>query len=95
MFGAKYFDRYVLLFLPGAIAIAFRGPWGKWRLALGSTFLSATAAVSILGTADYLAWNEAKWKLGLEAVRVGLNPAAIIAGFDWGGTWSYEPAMIG
>jgi hypothetical protein len=93
LLGAKYFDRYILFLLPGALALAFRGPWGKLRLAAGWAVLAATAAVSILGTADYLAWNKAKWRLGLAAVGAGLKPPMIIAGFDWGGYWGYEPAM--
>ncbi len=114
LLGAKYFDRYVLFFLPGAIALAFRGAWGKFRLAAGGAVLAAAAAVSIAGTADYLAWNKAKWDLGLKAVSAGLGPGRrpsalralgkgvgpaglrppmIIAGFDWGGYWGYEPAM--
>ena len=92
---STFFDRYVLVLLPPAIvtaglrAEALRG--SRAALALGSWAL--IASVAVLGTLDYHAWNEAKWRLGRRALAGGVAPGDVAAGVDWDAHWTYEPNM--
>ncbi|MFH2203527.1 MAG: glycosyltransferase family 39 protein [Elusimicrobiota bacterium] len=90
----RYFDRYTLYGLPALIGLlclitqrerfSARAAWSV--LALG-------VMIGIAGTADYIAWNQAKWRLGRSAIASGTEPAMIEGGHDWDLYWTYEKEM--
>ena len=92
---STFFDRYVLVLLPPAIvaaglrADALRGP----RAALALTSWVLLSIVALVGTVDYHAWNEAKWRLGRRALAGGAAPGDVAAGVDWDAHWTYAPNM--
>ena len=89
------FDRY---FLPAlALMIAFVGMYRGERLRLRSGVLLmgivAMALYSIVGTQNYLRWNEVRWNQANALVAQGVPPSAIQAGYEWCGWHLYEQSI--
>ena len=55
--------------------------------------LAGLVLVSIVGTADYFAWNAAKWRLGERALESGVAAGDVAAGLDWDAHWTYSKNM--
>jgi len=43
--------------------------------------------------AEYLAWNDARWRVGRELVRQHVPPVRIDGGFEWVGWFDFERAL--
>ncbi len=89
-----FYDRYLLIILPGAIAAALLGIKDdrlSIPLCLGGCAL--LGFVSCVGLKDYFAWNRARWQAGIYGISLGLRPEQIENGFDWDGQFSLEPNM--
>ena len=88
------YDRYLLVFLPGALFLASsaRGhPRPRW--VRGFAMLLVFAAVSVGLMHDWLAWNAARWAIGRRAVAAGINPLDIEGGFEWNGWHAPRPRV--
>jgi hypothetical protein len=78
----KYYDRYLLPLVPGALALAaweHRRPW--WKAGLVALVLLGGLSVCLMH--DWLSWNAARWDLGRRAVARGIEPGDIQGGFEW------------
>jgi 4-amino-4-deoxy-L-arabinose transferase-like glycosyltransferase len=80
----KFFDRYLLLLLPAALALVSpaQRPSGR-RLLTGGLALVLMWGFSIAIVHDWLAWNSALWTLGNRTVRQGTDAWDIEGGFEW------------
>jgi hypothetical protein len=82
------YDRYLLVFLPGLIAVAAgtiesAAAW-TWPLALA--WLVGSAAISVSLVHDWYSWNIARWQLGTRAIQMlQIPPRRIEGGFEWDG----------
>jgi hypothetical protein len=82
----EFYDRYLLVLLPGGLALArppVPAPRAGWAAALAC--VAALAVVSVGWMHDWLAWNSARWDLGRRAVAHRIPPLAIEGGFEWDG----------
>lgn len=87
---AALFDRYLLVFLPMALAILVRtgaDRWGapspRWTAA-AALVLAVYLGFGVAATRDYLAWNRVRWAAAAElADRLGLPPDEIDGGFEY------------
>lgn len=87
----NFFDRYLLVALPGVIAAGVLAVEdGAFSSGLCLAGCLVLAALSTAGLRDYLSWNRARWQAGESAVARGLSPASIANGFDWDGQFSLE-----
>jgi hypothetical protein len=98
---APYFDRYLLPIVPIVLAltcidlgerVASRSPARSRAAALA--ILGASAAFSVAGVHDYLAWNAARWRACEWLLGTGATPAEFDGGFEWNGAHLYDPAYI-
>jgi hypothetical protein len=87
VFAPSYYDRYLLVLLPGGLCLAgshaapLRMGWIK-----GMAVLLIIGGVSVALMRDWLAWNAARWELGRQAVEDGgIEPTDIEGGFEWNG----------
>lgn len=89
----RFFDRYFIYALPAALiaaALAARAiPISAPALFCGG----ALALFSWAGTADYLAWNGAKWEAAARAAKHGIAPEEVAGGFDYDAWHTYERRM--
>lgn len=92
---STFFDRYVLVLLPPALVwSALKMSELTPRRVAGSLCAWALlAGIALVGTLDYHAWNEAKWKLGRRALAQGIAPGDVAAGIDWDAHWTYQRNM--
>jgi hypothetical protein len=96
------FDRYYVVFIPGALYLAARpatkvvaAPAGRLvpgRL-LGLATLTFFAWVSVGLMHDWLAWNAARWTVGRRALAKGIEATNIEGGFEWNGWYSPFPVF--
>ncbi|MBI4424346.1 MAG: glycosyltransferase family 39 protein [Elusimicrobia bacterium] len=87
-----FYDRYLLVLLPPAIAVAALAAPVTWpRAAPG---LALAACISVLGTWDYLAWTAAKWEAGRRFLSQGLEPEEIYAGLEWSGVHGFSKRAV-
>jgi hypothetical protein len=93
------FDRYYVVFMPGALFLATspradvlpdRLLAASWRYVLGLAALALFALFSVALLHDWLSWNSARWTLGRRAVERGIATQDIEGGFEWD-SW-YAPA---
>jgi hypothetical protein len=93
------FDRYYVVFMPGAIYLATNpradaAPVAeqsyRWRRVLGLAALVVFGLFSVALLHDWLAWNSARWTLGRRALERGIAARDIEGGFEWD-SW-YAPA---
>ena len=79
----KYYDRYLLPLVPGAVALAVGEPGRPWWKA-GLAALLVLGGLSVCLMHDWLSWNAARWELGRRAAVVhGIEPGDIRGGFEW------------
>lgn len=92
---STFFDRYVLVLLPAAVVAAGlrAGALTRARTAAALASWGLLATISLVGTIDYHAWNEAKWALGRRALARDVAPGDVAAGVDWDAHWTYEANM--
>ncbi|MFN8592594.1 MAG: hypothetical protein U0031_14140 [Thermomicrobiales bacterium] len=89
-------DRYLLPLAPLTIALALWALRGiPLTIPFGWTVVALLAAVSIVGTRDYLTFMEAIWSLGDEAVAAGVPLDRLDAGAGWDGYYLYERGLAG
>jgi 4-amino-4-deoxy-L-arabinose transferase-like glycosyltransferase len=82
------YDRYLLVFLPGLIAVAVGGEdsAGSWALPAAVAWLAGSATLSVALVHDWYSWNVARWQLGERAVQIlQIPPRRIEGGFEWDG----------
>ncbi len=89
------FDRY---FLPAlALTIAFVGMYRGERLRIHSGFLLvgiiAMGFYSMIGTQNYLRWNQVRWDAANELISQGISADQIQAGYEWCGWELYEKSL--
>jgi hypothetical protein len=78
-----YFDRYLVVLLPLAVAAATAlGPTPRLRAGAVTAWL-ALALYAVAGTHDYLAWNRARWDLLASAEAGGADARQIDGGFEY------------
>lgn len=95
LIAPSLFDRYLLVLLPGALAVAAGAPGGgvRWGAALAG--LAALGAVSTALAHDWLAWNSARWEVGRRALARGTAASDVEGGFEWDGWHAPGPAARG
>ncbi|HEY7426861.1 MAG TPA: glycosyltransferase family 39 protein, partial [Gemmataceae bacterium] len=78
----RYFDRYLLPVVPGALALA---TWeqGRPRWKAGLAALAVLGGLSVGLMHDWLSRNAARWELGRRAIVHGIEPGDIQGGFEW------------
>lgn len=92
--GARFFDRYILVFFPWFLAsAAYASRHAKFSRAAAAVMLLAAAGISWAGVKDYLSWNRAKWEIASAAEAAGYAPGEIANGFDFNAWHSYEENM--
>ncbi|KAF0125607.1 MAG: 4-amino-4-deoxy-L-arabinose transferase-related glycosyltransferase of PMT family [Elusimicrobia bacterium] len=92
--GAKFFDRYLLVFFPWFLAsAAYASRHARFSRAAAAVLLLAAAGISWAGIRDYLSWNRAKWEIAAAASAAGYAPAEIANGFDFNAWHSYDENM--
>ncbi|MFN2377122.1 MAG: glycosyltransferase family 39 protein [Candidatus Binatia bacterium] len=78
-----YFDRYVLVLVPLAVAsLVALSPGPRF----GAGFVAALLLMSlysVAGTHDYLAWNRARWDLLVALENRGISPRSIDGGVEY------------
>jgi hypothetical protein len=89
-----FFDRYLLIILPAAIALVLLlARQESPRLAACAAGCLALGALSAMGLRDYFSWNRARWQAGLYGVSLGLAPRQVENGFDWDAQFSLKDNM--
>jgi 4-amino-4-deoxy-L-arabinose transferase-like glycosyltransferase len=87
------FDRYFLSAMPAALLLAVLPlPATSWRWPLAIVATSLLALFSFCLMHDWLAWNEARWQLGREAMRN--QRTDINGGFEWNSWWTLEKPRL-
>jgi hypothetical protein len=87
----EFYDRYLLVLLPGALAVTLPAPPApRWRRALAIGLALVFAAVSAALMHDWLSWNSARWTLGRRALAQGIAARDIEGGFEWDGWYAPE-----
>jgi len=81
------FDRYLLPSLSLALALAatYYGEYFRQRRIILVLAVLAIGAYSIIGTQNYLRWNELRWQETEALVVQGVAPENIEAGYGWCG----------
>jgi len=76
------YDRYLIVLMPGALALATKVPFRlRWPAGLCSLALTASFSVGLMH--DWLAWNSARWELGRRALARGIPVDEIEGGLEW------------
>jgi hypothetical protein len=83
----EVYDRYLLVLLPGLIFLAVpRGEVSRYGWIWASIVLVAFGLVSVGLMHDWLAWNSARWELGLRACGTGrIDTRDVEGGIEWDG----------
>lgn len=91
-----YFDRYLVMVMPFAIAILARTrlpspikPSPVFRVAAMS-WIGASLLWGSLATHDYFAWNRARWAAITYAEALGASPTTMDGGYEYNGYFSDE-----
>jgi hypothetical protein len=84
------FDRYLIVLMPGALAVAATAEIDRKWVA-GLAVLGVFAACSLGLMHDWLAWNSARWELGRRALARGIPADEIEGGFEWNGWYAPGP----
>jgi hypothetical protein len=102
------FDRYLIVFMPGALLLACRGMFLRYpdlghvenvtppsprRKLLGFGTLVLFGLFSLGLLHDWLAWNSARWAVGRRALARGVAAQEIDGGFEWN-SW-HAAASVG
>ncbi len=79
----SFYDRYLLILVPGAIAVGLGRARGRLRAAwVGASLLGL---LSVIGARDDLSWNAALWRAGAAAKDLGYSADEIRGGLSWDG----------
>ncbi|MEK7102683.1 MAG: glycosyltransferase family 39 protein [Patescibacteria group bacterium] len=83
----KGFDRYLLPVLAFLLAYVALYYGKKFRMNRGVALMGivAMAAYSIIGTQNYLRWNEVRWREARALTEQGIPVEEIEAGYEWCG----------
>jgi hypothetical protein len=85
------YDRYLIVLMPGALAIAGAASFPtRWPIGLGVLALFAACSAGLMH--DWLAWNSARWELGRRALARGVPADDIEGGLEWD-SW-YAPGDV-
>jgi hypothetical protein len=85
------YDRYLIVLMPGALAVAGAAAFRpRWLPGLAVLVLFAACSVGLMH--DWLSWNAARWELGRRALGRGIPAEAIEGGLEWDG-W-YAPVDV-
>ncbi len=79
------FDRYFVVFLPGAVYLAAGTPTDRWRWKPAVVVVGLWCCFSVGLMHDWLAWNSARWEVGRRALQRGIPSADVEGGFEWDG----------
>jgi len=86
-----WFDRYYILLLPLACYCAAqlieRYPW---RPKVFYAILACMGLYGMIGTYNYLTWNDARWRLGEQLISRGIARSEISGGMEWNGWFFYK-----
>jgi hypothetical protein len=78
----KYYDRYLLPLVPGALAlVAWEHRPPRWKTGLAALVLLGSLSVCLMH--DWLSRNAACWDLGRRISAHGIDPSDIQGGFEW------------
>jgi hypothetical protein len=79
-----FYDRYIMLFMP-LLGFVFLKSIYKSKVAVWSTvaYVAFFLAFSIVGTLDYVSWNEARWSSIQNLIASGVDPNSISGGFEY------------
>lgn len=90
----KYMDRYTLYGLPALIGLlSLTAVRSSFQFRRAAAALAAAAVIYVSATGDYVAWNNAKWKLARRGMELGMAPESIVGGHDWDMYWTFESKM--
>jgi 4-amino-4-deoxy-L-arabinose transferase-like glycosyltransferase len=95
LIAPSLFDRYLLVLVPGALALTAGVPGGtvRWKAGLaGLAGLAVFGALSMALWHDWLAWNCARWEVGRWALARDIAATDIEGGFEWDGWYAPGPA---
>lgn len=89
------YDRYLLILVPGALALAALPAVGRRPLwAAGLATLGVLTVFAVGMEHDILAWNAARWQVGRRAlIERSIPSAAIEGGLEWDGLFAPAPAL--
>lgn len=80
------FDRYLIMILPIALIVA---GWllqnYKISLMSASALIIIFALYSIIGTYNYLQWNQSRWNLAQKLINQNIPASSIEGGYEWNG----------
>lgn len=97
LLGQGIFDRMLVPLVPVALVmilgVSSRNRVPRWRLIAAGGSLAALFAVSLLITANGLAFDAARWSAAESLVKRGVSPQAIDAGLEWTGYHYPGPAV--
>jgi hypothetical protein len=77
------YDRYLIVLMPGAFALALSGEEARSCWPGGLAVLGVFAVISLGLMHDWLSWNAARWELGRRAVARGIAVEDIEGGLEW------------
>jgi hypothetical protein len=87
-------DEYLLVFIPASqyrvpreASVSPRG----WIA--GALVCAGMLAYALAEQAEYLAWNDARWKLGRQLIDAGTTPEEIDGGFERVGWYDFEKGL--
>ena len=91
---ARLWDHYLLVFVPASLYLTLRGAHISARGGIaGALVCGSMLAYTLPEQAEYLAWNDARWRVGRELVRQHVPPVRIDGGFEWVGWFDFERAL--
>jgi hypothetical protein len=89
-----WFDRYYILLLPLVCYLAAHAlKEYSWSRGVFYGLLGGVFFYSLVGTYNYLAWNEARWRLGDRLVSRGIAREDISGGQEWNGWFFYRDEL--
>jgi len=100
MLLTNWYDRYLLPVLPLLLAMLCMnrtialapGAFRVLKATAACLILLGTGALSLFGTADYLAWNRARWMALADLVNSGeATPQQIDGGLEFNGVYTLTP----
>jgi hypothetical protein len=92
--AVKLWDEYLLVLLPVSLYLVLReAPVSLRGAAVGALACAGLFLYSLREQGDYMAWNEARWRMGRALVQTGVAPETIQGGFEWLGWYDFEKAL--
>jgi hypothetical protein len=86
------FDRYLFVLIPPTLVVVLvvmRG--ARFSAIPASVLLIVFLVFSLMGVADYFAWNSVRWQAARFATdELGCPAEQVDAGFEWGGWMNYD-----